>query len=354
MSWVTQKYINLLSMRLEKFKRKSANLWNFRCPICGDSHTNKSKARGYIYQKKGEYVFHCHNCNDTKSFKNFLKLVDPVMYAEYNIELLKETASPTQPKPIDNFKMSAPVFKRVQDPLSSLKKISQLRDISNVKRYIVNRQIPTPYHAKLYFAPQFKSWVNSIIPDKFENVEYDEPRLVIPFKNVNGDMIGFQGRSFKAEDKLRYITIITDGTYPRLYGMDTVDLLDKIYVFEGPIDSMFISNGIASAGGDIIRELPKIDVDKSAYTVVYDNEPRNVETVGKMLHAAEAGYPVCVWPDTIRLKDINDMVKSEIADRSFINTEHINRITNRIRKTIDQNTYEGLAAKMKISQWRKC
>jgi hypothetical protein len=351
MSWLEQKYINLLSPRLERFKRKSGVLWNFRCPICGDSETNKSKARGYIYLSKGEYVFHCHNCNDTKSFKNFLKMIDPNLHNEYAMDVLKEKAGSSnvqQEKVV--IKMAPPVFNN--DPLKKLKKISSLVNHS-AKRYVVQRQIPTPYHAKLYYCDKFKAWVNSIIPNKFEIV-YDEPRLVIPFINDKGDMIGFQGRSFKQDDKLRYITIMIDETQPRLYGLDALDTRDMIYVFEGPIDSMFIPNSIASAGGEIKRELPRLGLDKSAYTVVYDNEPRNVDTVKKMERAIDDGYAICIWPDTITKKDINDMVKAEVSDTSYVNTELVGRISNRIRKIIDQNTYSGLQAKLKLTQWRKC
>lgn len=52
MDFVDVKYINLISIRLQKFKRIKDNLYNFRCPICGDSERSKNKARGYLYQVK--------------------------------------------------------------------------------------------------------------------------------------------------------------------------------------------------------------------------------------------------------------------------------------------------------------
>jgi hypothetical protein len=52
MDFVDVKYINLISARFQKFKKIKNNLYNFRCPICGDSQKNKSKARGYLYQVK--------------------------------------------------------------------------------------------------------------------------------------------------------------------------------------------------------------------------------------------------------------------------------------------------------------
>jgi predicted restriction endonuclease len=46
MDFVDVKYINLISARFQKFKKVKNNLYNFRCPICGDSQRNKNKARG--------------------------------------------------------------------------------------------------------------------------------------------------------------------------------------------------------------------------------------------------------------------------------------------------------------------
>ena len=57
MTYVDLKYINILSGRLSLFKRKSNNLFNFRCPFCGDSQRNKLKARGYVYAKENKYSF---------------------------------------------------------------------------------------------------------------------------------------------------------------------------------------------------------------------------------------------------------------------------------------------------------
>ena len=354
MSWLEQKYVNQLSGRLQKFKRKNPNLWNFRCPICGDSDTNKAKARGYIYVQKGEYIFHCHNCGDTKSIKNFIKVLDPNLYNEYVMEKLKDTGK----LGIDDFvnsvvKMDAPKFLKKDDPLKQLKKISSLVN-HPAKRYVTQRQIPTPFHAKLFYCAKFKAWVNTFMPDKFDDVRFDEPRLIIPFINDRGDMIGLQGRSFDPDAKLRYITLMVDENYPKIYGVDALDTRETIYVFEGPIDSMFIPNSIASAGGDIISELPRLMLDKTQYVVIYDNEPRNIHTVRKMEKAIDAGYTVCIWPDTITQKDVNDMIKSEVKDTSFTNTELINRIANRLRKVIDQNAHSGLAAKLKLTAWRKC
>ena len=74
------KYLNLISTQLPLFKKKKDNLWNFRCPVCGDSEKNKTKARGYIFQVKGDLVFKCHNCGIGMGFSKFLEMMDPATY----------------------------------------------------------------------------------------------------------------------------------------------------------------------------------------------------------------------------------------------------------------------------------
>ena len=90
MDLVDSKYIGLISSRLPKFKRVKSDLYNFRCPICGDSQKNKSKARGYLYAVKANTNFKCHNCGASLSFNNFLKEIDPVLHKQYSLEKFKE------------------------------------------------------------------------------------------------------------------------------------------------------------------------------------------------------------------------------------------------------------------------
>lgn len=356
MSFVEQKYIQLISSRLRNYKKKSQYLWNFSCPLCGDSEKVKTKARGYIYQKKGKFVFHCHNCSATLSLSNFIKKVDPVIHNDFVREYLQENGL-SKPTPVAEFaaKMKPPQFLKDDSPLKKLKKISQLNSDHPAKQYIVSRQIPTDLHRKLFYCPKFKEWCNTIIPDKFADIQKDEERIIIPFLDEKNILFGFQGRSLDPNSKIRYITIMIDEEKPRFYGLDSVNFNSPVYVFEGPIDSMFIPNSIASAGGDITTELDKLGVDKSVFTIVYDNEPRNGDTVKKINKAIVHGYKVCIWLPSVEEKDINDMVKAILSkqDKQFIDTERIKKIGCTIKKIIDNNTFEGLEAQLNLTQWKK-
>ena len=337
--WLDQKYIGLLSSRLERFKRNNRT-FNFRCPVCGDSTKHKNKARGYLYEKDGGgYLYHCHNCNISMGLDKFIKFLDERLYKEYVMEKLSETGESSvyknrKKKPVEVFadKMKTPTFIKAS-PLRDLKKISQLQWDHPAKQYVARRKIPTPYQAKLFYTPKFKKWVNSIIPNKFESIENDEPRLVIPFLDEDKNLFGFQGRSF-SPTSIRYITIMLDANQPKIYNLENCDRSRTHYIFEGPIDSMFVNNAIAMAGGSIDWSYVN---DHSVF--VYDNEPRSKETCAKIQKVIDKGHKVVIFPETVHEKDINDMVLSESV--TDVNSMLMSNISN------------GLEAKLVFNVWKK-
>ena len=148
MDLVDSKFIGLVSSRLQKFKRVKPNLYNFRCPICGDSKKNKSKTRGYIYGIKENVNFRCHNCGASMSFNNFLKEIDPYIQKQYAMEKFKDGHTGRnfvveEPK----FNFEAPKFK----PKLDLPKASENPD---AKLYLEKRKLdPT----KFYYTDKFKA-----------------------------------------------------------------------------------------------------------------------------------------------------------------------------------------------------
>ena len=337
MLWLDHKYINLMSSRLERFSRVNANTYKFRCPICGDSQKDTRKTRGSVYMRKGTLKFFCHNCNASMGLAWFIKTQDPTLYAEYLKDRMLENGHKDETQEFVN-KMKKPVFVKTTG-LKDLKKVSQLKPDHPVKLYIQNRLIPSDTHHKLFLVSKFKEWVNTMLPDKFEDVEKDEPRLILPFLDKDKNLFGFQGRSFR-KTGVRYITIMLNDEQPKIFGLDTMDPSKDIYVVEGPIDSLFLPNGIASAGGDLISPLQQLDVQKDNFVVVYDNEPRNKETITKIEKAIDSEYRVCIWPTAMEQKDINDMVLAGYT-------------IDKVKEIIDECTYSGPTAKLHLAIWRK-
>lgn len=349
MSLLEQKFIQQLSSRLDRFRQKDTDLCTFRCPLCGDSKKRKNKTRAYIYLKEGNYVFHCHNCNKNHRFYTFLQMVAPDLYDLYLMERFSKEVSPKE-----NLFTKKKILISSNEPLKRLRKISTLQPDHPAKLYVVSRQIPTPYHAELFWCPKFKEWTNSILPDKFDlSKGKDEGRLIIPLLDQNNVMFGFQGRSLSPSAEIRYITIMMNEEMPKLFNLHRVNTNIRYYVVEGPIDSMYVPNTIASCGGVLTTEIARNRGSIDNATIVYDNQPRNKEVVQNMLTAVKQGFKVCVWPSSEKSKDINDMILRMVPVGDFVRTEQVQNASTLIKKTIDLNTFSGLDGELKIAEWRK-
>jgi transcription elongation factor Elf1 len=333
--FVELKYATMLSNRLERFKIKNTNPYkiNFRCHVCGDSQKSKIKARGWLLESNTTHTFtyFCHNCGVSQSFTNFLKNLDNMLYNDYITEKYidkRKSEEKIVTKQENSFTTPKPVF---GDPLQKIKKISQLSADHPVKQYIQKRQIPSAQHYRLYYAPKFMTWINSIIPNKFEKFEKDHPRLILPFIDEKGKCFGVSARGFDPNG-LRYISIMFEDK-PKIFGLDKVNFNKKYYIVEGALDSLFLNNAIAMAGADgNTHFLPANGV------FVFDNEPRNKEIHKRIEKLIRDGKSVCIWPSNIQQKDINDMILAGLQN---------------IEKIIDANTFTGLEAKLKLMSWRK-
>ena len=334
--FIDRTFLLRLSPKLIRFSRKKDDLYNFRCPLCGDSTKNKVKCRGYIFRKKNDYFYMCHNCGISTTFYNFLKQVDPSMVAEYSLERYKngEANKNTKSEPdFEAFKTEKPEFKSNNIHLPT---IESLPDTHYAKSYVQSRKIPKDYESKLYFAEDFKAFIDGLGIEK-DGLREKDPRLVIPFYNKERELIGLQGRAL-GESKLRYITVKMHDDNKKVYGLDRIDLDKTVYVVEGPIDSMFLNNAVATMDSNLASITDVID--KSKVVLVYDNEPRNKDIVRTMGKAIDEHFNVVVWPEMMEEKDINEMILA-----GFTNED--------IQDIIEKNTFVNLAAKMRFINWKK-
>ena len=322
-------YARLISSRLDKFKQIKSGTYTFRCPYCGDSQKYKNKTRGYFFTKNSGLVFKCHNCGVGRSFGNFLKDHVNDVYDEYVMERYKKGLTGKGRNVADpDFKIEKPKFKK----RGELQSIEQLNNEHPAVGYLLGRQIPKEYSGDLFYTDEFCTWVNTQKPT-FKDVKNDHPRIIIPFIDTNGEWFGFQGRSLDVNDKLRYITIMLDESKIKIFGLDRVDFDKTIYITEGPFDSLYIDNAIAMAGADVDWDILR---DKEV-VFVYDNEKRNKEIVNRMETAISRGYEIVIWPDNLKEKDLNDMF---IAGHD-------------VQSLVEFNTYSGLQAQIKLSEWKK-
>ena len=321
MNLVDSKFIGLISSRLEKFKKVKPNLYNFRCPLCGDSKKNKSKTRGYLYNIKADINFRCHNCGASMTFSNFLKQLDPVIHKQYVFERFKNNSTgrgtvveePT-------FKFEEPKFKtKIRIPLCS--------EIRRGREYLKARRLDPK---RFYWAEDFAGFVNSIKPTFGSNVP-KESRIIIPLY-YKKDLIGIQGRSVDPSP-VKYITTIFYDDAPKIYGLDNIRQDAPVFVTEGPFDSTFISNSIAMCGAD--ADVRRWGVSDPVW--IYDNEPRSKEIVKRISDTIDRGEKVVIWPNNIYEKDINDMV---LAGHD-------------VQSIVESNVYDGLEANLKFTTWKR-
>lgn len=351
MLYLDLKYLHFIQHKLEKFERKKDNVFLSRCPICGDSLTNKNKKRFYIYSWKNELRVRCHNCGYSSSFGSFLKDFDPFNYEQYRVELFKEKygSSFSDKKKTTDIQYTNKVEEKIKD-INKIEKIfheicvplGSCPETNKAVQYCKSRRIHKFLFSRLYYVDNTVKF-NQLSDDI--NLEYGDERLVIPFFDKQNKLIGLTARSLSPTTKLRYLSIkINEVT--QIFGLDKVDPTRTIYVVEGPIDSLFIPNCIAVTGtafGKIETVLSELNIAKDQVVLVVDNQPRNKDVVKIIENLISRGYNIVIWDISDEVgKDINAM----IVDGGMSPKE--------VFQSIKRCTYRGLEAMVKFVQWKRC
>jgi transcription elongation factor Elf1 len=338
---IDQKYVGMISHRLRNFKRKQDYVWNFSCPLCGDSKKNALKARGYVYKKGNNLFYSCKNCGAGTSIGKLLEQVDGSLYKEYILERYKAGENGNSNFKDPTFNVPSPRFGKLDKPkqFEHAEFCSDLPSGHFCLDYLKNRQIPKEFYKHLLFTSHYKKFVDALVPNHGKQL-VDDARLIIPFYDVYNNLIAVSGRALETNDKtLRYITIRTTDSEDKLvFGMDRVSVHEPVRIVEGPIDSLFVKNCVASGDSSLTTTAETISAGKKV--LIFDNEPRNKEIVKLMQDAIKSNHWIVIWPNTIEAKDINEMVMSGISP-------------DEIESIISSNTFSGLEAQTKFVFWKK-
>ena len=328
-SYIDIKYLNLISPQLQQFKKKGDFLWNFRCPYCGDSQKSRTKARGFVYRKKNDLFYKCHNCGVGTTLGKLIEHLDSKTYNDYIFERYKKGVKTNNPEP--EFKFDEPIFRK-KGVLKNLKSISDLSTDHPARKIVEKRLIPSEFLSDLYLCESFYKFTNTLVPNKFPSLDGDHPRLLIPFRNEKGEVFAYQGRSFGKEQP-KYITIRLDDDSTKIFGLDRVDNSKQTYAVEGPLDSLFLDNCIAVGGADLAKL-------KNDIIIIFDNEPRNREICKQMDSCIRFYKNIVIWPDSMKHKDINDMIMAGYGKEQ-------------IQEIINDNIFSGAAAQLRFAKWKK-
>jgi len=335
--WIDQKYIGTLSVRLDKFVRKGDYTYNFRCPICGDSQTNRTKARGYIFAKKGGLFYKCHNCAVSISLGNLIKAVDPNLYKEYCLERYKEGDTGNRGHKSHGFVFKPVVFgsNKTDNFKGVLTPLIKLDEKHEAVVYARSRKVPNDKLKTLYYVEDVQK-LKVFSPEYEEKIVTNEPRIVLPFQNEDNELVGLTARAIRGE-KLRYLVMKIKDDSPMIYNMNGIDTSQTIFVTEGPIDSLFLPNAVAVGNSNLKYALEYLPKDK--LVLIYDNEPRNKEIVREIGDAINASANVVIWPKSYQEKDINDMILAGKTQDEILNT-------------INKNTFRGAKALLEFNIWK--
>lgn len=340
---IQKRYAKLLGRTLQRFKQIKSDLFNYRCPYCGDSKKNDRKARGYMFLSpdKTGLIFKCHNCGRSRKFSKFLKENDEALYNQYLADVLRHRDGYERDQRAKKERQPKPVEKGTTEQFlveKGVLRVIELDEDHLAAKYLTNRQVPQYEWRHIFFTDAFKKFVHSAQPDKFQKITNDTPAIIFPLLAEDGKTLnGFQCRNLDPTDEFRYLTIkLREGVH-RFFGYHRMkETSDPDYVIEGAIDSLMLPPGaLAVCGSDLL----------SAYfenaTYIFDNEPRNKQIVHKIEETIAAGLKVCLLPSEYYKMDLNDLVTQGLVSRKNLPT------------LIDKYTSSGLTAQMKFSQWRK-
>jgi hypothetical protein len=316
------------------------------------------KARGYVYRKSNDYFFICHNCGKSTTFSKFLEHVDGTTYKQYILERYSagETGYGSNVKKPDFEQLKGNAYSRFQSTLDDSRgdsttvesvertwrafedySIINLPDEHYARDYIKKRKIPEKFWGEILFVPKFLDFLDKEFPNHGKDEVPNDDRVVLLYTNEKGEITNVAGRAL-SESKIRYVTVkVSDEK--KVFGLHRLRKQERIYVVEGQFDSYFIPNCVASGDsnlGGMAAIFSELDV-----VLVYDNEPRNKDIVKQIEKSIDRGYRVCLFPESMKGKDVNDMIQNGLT-------------IDQIKSIIDTNTFSGLTAKLKFTHWKRC
>ena len=327
-------YENIYKISYNKFSKS----YNGCCPICKEGNSWGKKKRFYYIPNKD--LAYCHNCGYSKKTLGFLVdvtskpmhlIINEVKNLDLDIEVQRD--EPVEVKRVIDKSLPEDCINLSDESQVEYYKDSAVVRMATtlIKSRRLNRGINKP-----------KTFYISLKDPVHKN------RLILPFYDENGDIIFYQSRGLTKKDlfeRPKYLSKV--GAERSLYGMQNINSdLDNVFIFEGPIDSYFVENGLATCGitersDKMFTSLQKEQINKlNLYKKVYvlDNQYCDKAALNKSIILAENGNKVFIWPRELkRFKDFNDICVAGNKDK--IKPEFILK-----------NTHSGLKAKLLLTE----
>lgn len=285
---------------------KYDNVYRACCPLCREGKSWGRKFRSYFIVDENR--IYCHNCGQNLTPFNWIKSVSGMSDDEIfeEVEVLNTSINILEYSFEDTTVRENKVLP--DDCIN-------LFDSTQVSFYHGNeivRQAMWEINQR-----RLQTAINSPDAIYISLSDYTHKnRLVIPFKDSFGKIVFYQSRKLVSWDlKDKYIS--KSGCQKTIAGMDKVDPgLDYVFIFEGPIDSFFIKNGIAVGGinGGYFKftdtqEKQMEELRFFSKIWVVDSQWLDVAAREKTLKLLEQGECVFFWPEKWgkKYKDFNEM-----------------------------------------------
>ena len=297
--------------------QKSTNQYNAGCPICKEGRSTGRKKRLYYYIKTNS--FYCFNCNRGWSAFSWIKEVSNCSAKEIQDEIISSNYRVELTSSIFNDKKKNTDLNLPFDSINLLDsaQINYFNDnpyIHNALTLIRNRKIDQAINRPNALYISLKDFIH-------------KNRLCIPFYNRKNNISFYQTRSL-------------DGSLPKylsktnaeksVYGINAVDInSDYIFIFEGPIDAMFVKNGVAVCGLSLTdtqkKELDEFPFHKKIW--VPDNQHLDTAAKKKTEELLKNKSSVFIWPTNFKYKDFNELAL--VLDQNQISEKFILKHTKK-------------------------
>ena len=300
----TQYILNkFFSYSLDPIHRKHDNTYNAGCPTCREGKSLGKKKRLFFYPESN--TLHCFNCCKTWSAFSWITSVCGLSKDEMDSEILTN----------DNF---ISIDKRLLGVLSQKKK--ELPDLPFDSINLFDKTQIEFYQNNSYFKSALL-YIKSRRLDKAVNKTSNfyislsdfihKNRLCIPFYDRNKKVVFYQTRSLDNSNP-KYLG--KSGYEKTIVNLDKIDPeYPYIFIFEGPIDSMFVKNGVGAAGLTLTKsqniQLSEFPLHKRIW--VLDNPSLDETAKGKIQDLINNGESVFKWPLGMSYKDFNEMAMFE-------------------------------------------
>lgn len=324
--------LDVIYRNCKRVKPKSHTVFNFECPVCGEGKSSGKKRRGYFFVK--ENYFHCQNCQRSWSVADWIMEVEGITFkqllkdaGEYDNtigELIEKQATNSiktkqHSLPYDSINLSDPF---------QVQYYKDNKEVEICLKYIKNRRLNTAINRPKTFYISLSDRIH-------------RNRLCIPFYDIKGKIVYYQTRALfeKDEEIAKYLS--KKDTEKTLYGINNISSsLEYIFIFEGPIDSMFCTNSCAACGLSL-TEKQQEQLDKyRLYNKIWvlDNQLENKDVFEKYDEIIDRGENIFIWPEEFKeFKDINELCVS--TNRDYISP-----------KFFINNTLKGMSAKLKLNE----